>query len=295
MTALMRLRDRFRSLGDEIGGMDPMDLAPRLTLALLTLHAGQYWYIQVPMTVVCIAGFLLCSLYRSATYWVLLTGVMIWGNTVDWYEIDNHKYLMTYWCLAICCVLRHPDPAGSLALNARLLIGLCFTFATLWKLLAPDYLSGSFFQATLLTDRRFRSVAEFVGGVPSSMLDWNQLMVGQLGRGAGIFDEVPLQSSPRLPALANGLTAWTFTIELLLAAAFLAPLRSRLSAWRNPLLLVFGVTTYAVANVVGYGWLLMAMGASQCGPRERRSRILFVLTFFMIQVYTAPWRRIFGG
>jgi hypothetical protein len=74
-----------------------LDLAPRLTLLLLIVSGGSYWYLRVPMTVFCACGLLSRSLYRGAGYWFVLTAVMTWGNALNWYAIDNHKYLMTYW------------------------------------------------------------------------------------------------------------------------------------------------------------------------------------------------------
>ena len=54
-------------------------------------------------------------------------------------------------------------------------------------------------------------------------------------------------------------------------------------------LLIFAVTTYSIATVIGFGWLLMIMGVAQCRPQDHVTRFLYVATFLLILIYTAPW------
>ena len=51
-------------------------------------------------------------------------------------------------------------------------------------------------------------------------------------------------------------TGWTVAAECALALLFLAPARLGLHRHRDALLQLFCVTTYAVASVPGFGWLL---------------------------------------
>lgn len=60
------------------------------------------------------------------------------------------------------------NPAA-VALTARWLIGLCFLFATLRKLFAPEFMDGSFFHFVLLTGPRFSGFSNLVGGVPADV------------------------------------------------------------------------------------------------------------------------------
>jgi len=268
--------------------MDILDAAPRLTLILLILYAGDYWYLAVPMTVVCAAGLLFRALYRSPAFWFLLSGVMAWGYFLNWYAIDNHKYLMFYWCLAIYFSLGMTDRERSLAVNARLLIGLTFAFATLWKLISVDYLSGDFFRYTLLADERFGGLAHLVGGTSEQQLAANRLMIGELLRFDSVLDGVPLLGGTRTTLLSVVLTWGTITMEGLIAVAFLAPVTA-LGRLRDLLLQLFALGTYAVAHVVGFGWLLMIMGYAQCRAESYRTRAAYVAIFFLIQLYTLPW------
>ena len=56
------------------------------------------------------------------------------------------------------------------------------------------------------------------------------------------------------------------------------------------LLLVFCVTTYALAPVAGFGWLLAVMGLAQCHPNQRMLRGAYVAVFVLILLYSEiPW------
>jgi hypothetical protein len=271
----------------ELAGMDSFNLATRLTLMLLVLYSGDYWYLRAPMAVVCTCGILFSSLHRSASYWMLIGLVMVWGNFLNWYTIDNHKYLMTYWTLAVYFCLMLPRPAISLAWNARMLIGLCFAFSVLWKCISGDFLDGSFFHYTLLNDNRFRGVAEVFGATNGGDFHYNKLAVAELVRFDSPISMVTLREGTRIATVAQVLTWWTILIETLIAAAFLLPTRTLLARWRHLLLICFAVTTYVVAPVIGFGWLLMVMGVAQCDPELKKTRALYVITFFALQIFTS--------
>jgi hypothetical protein len=277
---------------EELAGSDVLDLAPRLTLVLLIVYGGNYWYLRVPMTVACVCGLLTRSLSRSAGYWFALTAVMTWGNAVNWYAIDNHKYLMTYWCLALSMSLSAPDAAAVLRRNARLLVCLTFFFAVLWKgLLSPDYMNSTFFHYTLLSDRRFAGFAEHFGGMPPEWRQANQAALRELFALRAPSNVAQLHYPGRLVLLAALMTYGTILIEALVALAYSGPWLGPLYRHRHWLLLAFTAGTYAVAPVAGFGWVLMTLGYAQCEPGRRRTRVAYLAAFLLIQVYTAPWWR----
>ena len=292
MNSAASARSLPRAVYHELVSMDVFDLVARMTLLLLILYAGSYWYIHVPMTVVCVCGLLTPLLYRSSLYWFALTLVMGFGNAMNWYSIDNHKYLMTYWCLALSVALSYGERAPQvLASNARLLIGLCFAFAVLWKaLLSSDFLDGSFFLFTLLEDSRFEEVARLLGGVTIEDQIANAIQMSDLCKSELNMTAVQLYYPQRLMDLAIALTWSSVVLELLVAVAFLCPAIRRLYAVRDWLLILFAVTTYAIATVAGFGWLLVIMGCAQCDPQRRVTRVSYVFVFFLIQMYSAPWK-----
>jgi hypothetical protein len=83
---------------------------------------------------------------------------------------------------------------------------------------------------------------------------------------------------------------WNILLNLAIAAAFLIPKDRGLSRYRNELLLIFCVVTYAIATVAGFGWLLIAMAVSQTEASQRRWRIAYVGVFALILLYREiPW------
>jgi len=54
--------------------------------------------------------------------------------------------------------------------------------------------------------------------------------------------------------------------------------------------MLFCATTYSVATVEGFAWLLLAMSVAQCEPERRRTRALYVVTFALVLFYReVPW------
>jgi hypothetical protein len=77
-----------------------------------------------------------------------------------------------------------------------------------------------------------------------------------------------------------------------LAVVFLIPTR-RWAVARNSLLLVFAATTYVIAPVRGFGWMLMLLGLAQCDDQDRSFRPLYLAAIVLIQAYTLPMSAIF--
>jgi hypothetical protein len=217
-----------------------------------------------------------------------LTGLRV---VLDWSLADNHAYLLCYWCLAVSIALCSRDPSACLALNGRLLIGLAFVFATLWKVvLSPDYLDGRFFRVTMLTDPRFAGFIQLVGGLMPERLDELRAFVRQHVDGQ-LFEPSFLPAEPpRFLLLATYMTWWTVAIESASALTFLWPVGRGLSKMRDAILLTFCVTTYAVATVAGFGWLLLALGVAQCQPERRTTQLFYLAVFVLILFYReVPW------
>jgi hypothetical protein len=291
--------DRFaaasRPLQTALAAWDSFDLAAIMTLLLLLLYAGDYWYLKIPITILCIAGILHQPARRSLEFWITATAILVVGNGVNWYLIDNHKYLITYWCLALACCARLPDRERALRLNARLLIGLAFLFATFWKISSPDYADTSFFHHALMMDPRFSVVARFVGGLSPEMISYNTKAVRTLLTYDSQLASVALHDGPRMAALARFMTIWTIAIEGSIAVVFLWPEGRGPSRWRDLPMLLFLVSTYSIAPVIGFGWVLAIMGSTQAVERPRFVRPAYLVTFFVLQVYRVPWRHFFNA
>ena len=267
-----------------------MELALRVFLVALLLDAPLYWFQRVPLQIACGLTLLFPAATRDARAWAVITGLTAWPLVWNWPFSDNHDYLRAFAALAVTLALTTREPAAALRTSARLLVGGTFAFATLWKVaLSPDWLDGTFFRVTLLSDPRFHDLAVLVGGATWETLDafdaaLTAFLTGEQGGWPGAFVE-----PPGIAPLAYALTAYTALIEGALALAFLWPRPARA---RNVLLVAFGATTFAFATVRGFGFLLMTLGLAQCEEGERRARYAYVATLFLIEAYrSVPWTR----
>ncbi len=267
-------------------------LPPLLTLALILLHTLSLE--SRPLELMMIAATLLAGLSpwlraRPIT-WLSLAALVGWSVARSWLWVDNHKFLLLYWCLALACACASARPLRSLARSARLLIGLCFAFAGLWKLITPDYLDGRAFHYLLLDDGRFAPLADWLGADPKLQAHnaaLRRVLPNELVA-------VTLRDAPALRWVALALAWWTALLELALAALFLLPDRhdqpNRMTGrppWRDLALLLFIATTYTLAPVPGFAWLLIAMGISQTTPGAagRTTRLAYALALLLTQLY----------
>ncbi len=268
------------------------ELILRLTLLTLLLHGSSETSLDVPLQVLC--GMMLMSRnhYQSPGLWIAVT-VFIWSiNASDWLWIDNHKYLMSYWVLACTLAVSALHPLEILRWNARLLIGLCFAFATLWKLMAGQYWNGEFLTYTLLADSRMEFLANVLGGVSEADLAQVRTLENTISLLPDEMLRASIEVSPRLQALALAMSYWTLLIEGIIAGFYLY--ESRFSRrWRDSALLVFIASTYFFVPVLGFGYILVILGLVTCeGKPKTRATYLGVLV--ILQLGRLPWDRLFG-
>jgi len=270
--------------------MHSVNLALRLTLLELLLRPIGDWFFRPIIVGLATLGVVLPGQLRRPVLWIVLAILTTLRVTLHWPMADNHAYLLSYWCLAVALALISRDPQACLALNARLLIGLAFACATLWKVvLSPDYLDGRFFRVLLLTDRRFESLTLVAGGLTPELLDSLRTFVTQHVDGPLLAGPDAPQEPTRFLWLTFMMTWWTVLLESLIAVTFLWPFRHGMVQWRNAALLLFCITTYAVAPVEGFAWLLIAMGVAQCGPAQRQTRLCYLVVFLLILFYRDEW------
>lgn len=269
--------------------------AALLTLPLLLLHVDRYWYVRVPVIALGLAGLIFTSVRRSPTFWFLLTTVLAAGIFYNWLAVDNHKYLLAYWCLALFVAMRSAHGEESLAVSARWLLGLTFLFAVFWKMASPDFLAGDFFEFAFFFDSRFSSRLVALGLANPGHVEVNQAALRALTADDATMTTARLVLPADLHRLSMAFTVWALVMEVAIATAFLAPSRSRLSRPRDALLLVFVTTTYAFAPVTGFGWLLVTMGLAQCGRSRHRIRLAYLVALFLVQAFRLPWPQLLGS
>lgn len=282
------LRQRLARLDFE-----PLEALPLLTVVLLLTAMPPQWYLAGPLVAIFALGVVYRSWLAAPQYWYVVATLL--GTTIylNWEASDNHRYLFVYWCLALCCAFSLPreQQSAALALSSRWLIGLCMLLAAVWKLATPEYVNGTFFQFELLVDERLAAFTTQITGLSSEVLADNRMLRDLLRSGhveTAAIESVRLSGQDATNWLAYATTWWTVGIEGLLAAAFLWPNSRRAATNRNALLLLFAATTYFIAPVRGFGWMLMLLGLAQCEERERGFRPAFLAAIMLIQLYTLP-------
>ncbi len=268
-----------RALAD----LDPTATALGLTLITLLLRPVGSGAIRPAILLLAVFGLLVGPARRSAWLWLALAGLTGWRVGGDWPLADNHSYLLCYWCLALGLAARSGDPDRFAAANGSLLVGLAFSFAVLWKLISPDYLGGTFFRVTLLTDPRFTELTSLVTGLGPETFDASRRALWQHLDGLSPGLALP-ELSGAFHRLALFLTFWTIGLEAVVAICFLWPGRATRGA-RHGALLVFCATTFALlSSIASFGWLLLAMGLASCDAGRRRTKLAYLAVFALILV-----------
>jgi hypothetical protein len=277
----------LRPVHDQDGVADPV---LTLTAIVLLLRPLDVWWVAAFVLPAACLSLLSRTVRRAPLTWILLALFVGARIVVLWPLSDNHIYLLAYWCLAIGLALSSTAPAATLSASSRWLLGGAFGMAILWKaVLSPDYVDGRFFRVTLLTDQRFADAALVFGGLSRDQMAQNRAFLDPLPNGAELLSPPPFVEPPGLRAFA-AITTWSgLILEGLIALTCLIPLR-RLDIARHVLLLAFCVTTYALAPVAGFGWLIATMGLAQCRPRQRLLLGAYVAVFILILMYSeVPW------
>lgn len=276
-------------LARSVGEASVLQTASSLTLVLLLLYSDDFWYLQIPLTALLAVAIVFPRFRTTETLWFVVCALLGATTIFNWYDIDNHKFLYLYWCLALyvtTCLATRQDRLRVLAASSRLLIGLVFLLATIWKFLAGDYLDGSFFHFTLLADDRLEAVSRYFGGLSAEALAGNDRALAGASSALVPTGKWLLESNSAVVAIATFMTWWNLIVEGAIALAFLVPPTRFFRHGKDALLLAFLVTTYLVAPVTGFGSVLAILGFAQAsGPRMR---IAYLGAFFAMQVYNLP-------
>jgi len=282
----------WRRLAASLVEIDSFDLAARLTLVYFMVRPLGPWWAHVPVLLMASCGLLVPWLVRRAGFWFLFALAVASWVIPAWSFIDNHAYLLVYWCLALGCSIAFSDERGeTLATNARWMLGLVFALAVLWKVvLSPDFMNGHFFRATLLADQRFRELSLLAGGVTAETYRHNVALLRQLGEGKLGLTAVQLTEPHQQVVFSYVATWWTALVETAVAILFLLRRRLRIAFLRDWMLLFFCWMTYPFASIAGFGWLLTIMGVAQLEPERRAVRLLYLATFgFILIDKLVPW------
>lgn len=279
--------NRLTSASREFDNLDTLDLLTMGSLLLLLLNAGHHGFLLAFSLTACVVGLIVGKWRHSSLFWLSIASVLAVVNFSQWYLIDNHKYLMNYWCLAVAMAFLSGQPARLLAANGRVLIGLVFLLATGWKLCSSEFLSGAFFHYQLLLDERFVAVATTIGGLSTAEFFGNAGLAADLANSNG--GAVILHDSHRIFWISQAFTWWSLIIEAMLAFVFLVPWRRCTPRVRNGLLWLFAITVYPVVPVIGFGGLLLMMGMAQTPRDDRQAWRIYAALLVALPIYSLLW------
>lgn len=207
-----------------------------------------------------IVGLLIGNMIESRWFWWFTSVVMAGWFLIEWPLLDNHVALSVYWAIAVAVALSGDEWAGTLSAAARWTIVTVFTLALFWKAVSPDFISGAFFEWTLLVDPRFGPLAQILG-VSGDALEANREFVA-----AGL--EGALQTSNGVGIGARLLTIGTFVVEG--SVAVLWALGRRAGNLRHWALVAFGFLTYVIVPVAGFGFMLFVIAAATATSAKGR-------------------------
>ncbi|MFN0214185.1 MAG: hypothetical protein ACKVT2_08010 [Saprospiraceae bacterium] len=288
--------ERFRSgLSALMASFDILKLeeqAAILTLPLLMLYVQAKWYVEIPVVALCVMGLIFHTIRHSAYFWFALVCFMAAGIYFSWEVSDNHKYAICYWCLSIFFIKWMKAGEAELRTSARLLLGFIFAFAVGWKLASPDFMNGDFFQYNFLFDKRFSGKFELIGLLDPQILEKDLIAQKALINYGSNLSTVNILKPEGWQTMAVALAWWTIFLEGLIALCFLLPERIRLAGMGDYLLMIFIASTYVVAPVIGFGWLLITMGVIGCKPERRKTRFLYLAVLLLLLLFRLPWVRV---
>jgi hypothetical protein len=278
----------LRPASDEDGVPDSV---LSLTAIILLLRPLDVWSVAPFVLAAACLSLVVRAIRRAPITWLLVAVLVAARIVLVWPLSDNHIYLLAYWCLAIGLALSGPMPAATLSVSSRWLLGAAFAMAVLWKaVLSPDYVDGRFFRVTLLTDERFADASLVFGGLSRDQMAENRSFLEPLPEGAELLNPPAFVEPPRLRVFAAVATWGGLLLEASVALFCLIPAEGRIQLARHAALLTFCATTYALAPVAGFGWLLATMGLAQCRPHQRSLRGAYVVVFVLILMYSEiPW------
>lgn len=267
-----------------LGSIDRVDVVLVLTLVFQMLYTEGY--AEFPVQAVAILGLVSRAARRHWALWAtLIVAQFLLALPVQWALLPNHKWLSLWWMAAVAGALVASDPARALARAGRLMIGLVFAFATIWKLTTPDFIAGDYFEFLLVADDRVSIAAVTAGGLDADDGARNDEALVSMQDVDGP-DQVLLATGPRIAPLADLMAISTIVIEGGLAIAFLAPASSRLGRragrWRDPVFTGFVAVTYPLAPVVSFAWILLILGLAQTDWDRPRGEVVHVGLFVLL-------------
>lgn len=265
-------------------------LACLLTSLVLLLHTP-YANEQIVTPLAFVA--LLSSKVRTNGYfWIGVAGFRILSQIPShWETLDNHQYLISWWCLGLGLALLAANVDEAVRVSARLLVGLCFLYALVWKLRSTEFLSGNFMAWRLTTDSRFREFAQTFLELPSSASDSNRNTLRSIQL-EPMTDAILVTTGTRVRSVAIIVSWYTVIIEASVAILYLLPQRFDASKYAHLALFLFIISVYPIAPVVGFALVLLALSVATM--RDGSRSISVAIGLFIVLPLFKEFEQVFA-
>ncbi|MEM5566942.1 hypothetical protein WNY78_17605 [Psychroserpens sp. AS72] len=278
LTVLEKNNRDFESFSEEV--------IFKFSLVLLVLDGSTGWGLDIFMRIICALMLAFGSFSKNKILWLLISLLLLFFNSLQFYIIDNHKVLFVYWVLLITFYLWTDKDLYYLKSNSKILIGLVMLFAVTQKIIngfgSPGFLHGRF-----LFDSRFMLVTHFIIDTPYEVLANNTNSISILKLIPRDHSFVSLTSTPFMGRILYAFQLFGLVFEGLVAAFFL--FSKKKSNAKDILLLIFCIGTYFIFPVIGFSSILLILGIAQSSKEMRK---YYIITFILIQFIKVPWQQI---
>ena len=279
----------------------PLTISLKLIIIVLLMYMNDNNYLAIFMPVFLVPPLLFKNILQNKYYWVLLALISaIFYLILDLVAyVPNHKHIFAYAIIAVAIVLffsKEENRTYMLSYQAKIIIGLCFLFATIGKFLAPEFLDGSFFEFTNTTDPRFFGVTSILNNIDILSLQANENNLGLLVNTINPKDSFNLLSNASISSSSFFLSYWTIFIEGMIAITFCLTNKYKLAQFRNWFLIIFIFTTYPIATVKGFAIILSALGFIQSIEDNKITKFskFYLLVFVLLPLTDVPFSRLFN-
>jgi hypothetical protein len=278
LTFLEKNNTEFESFSEE--------LIFKLSLVLLVLDGSSGWSLDIFMRIICALMLAFSSFSKNKIIWLVISLLLLFFNSLQFYILDNHKILFVYWVLLITFYLWTDKDLNYLKSNAKILIGLVMFFAFFQKVIngfgSPGFLHGRF-----LFDSRFMLVTHFITDIPYEVLANNRNSISILKLIPTDNSFVKLSSTAFMAHILYGFQLFGLVFEGLVALLFLFSKKNSIA--KDIALLFFCVGTYFIFPVIGFSSILLILGIAQSSKKMRK---FYIYTFVLIQFIKVPWQEI---
>lgn len=286
--------------GYKLLGIADSELFLRVVLRLILLTLCVIYYPKGKLlSVLFMPGVIFTAVLMNRYYWYTITSLFcaFCALFAFRYELDNHVHLLAL-MLLMGTIAIHLKQAGKdwrsyLGWTARIMLGLVFLFATLGKLVANEFLDGSFMEFNLLYLKDFWTISEHFVTDKTDLAKNRQLVELLQVTADPNHAFYRLMSDGSIEKIALLFSYWTILIELAIAVLFILPSRYSASKWRDTILIIFLLTTYPFLPVLGFARsiILLALTTVYFDPPYSRSRLfplLYIALYILISLIFVP-------